>query len=111
MFYRSSHACCTRVRHYVDFGSGSYAALCTLVRIVSSLIHRSRRAKADGGKRGVRMFKMTRFTLVMVSMLTLSACSVFGGSIPATGNTVVKLTVQAQNGSTFSRVGETIHYI
>ncbi len=57
------------------------------------------------------MFKLTRLTLVTVTMLTVSACSVFGTPAPISTNPVVNLTIQTQNGSTtFRQAGEIINY-
>jgi len=69
------------------------------------------RAKADGERNGRDfMSKIIRFTLVTVTLLIVSACNVFR-STPISGNPVVRLTVQTQNGSTtFSQAGEIIHY-
>src|SRR6266540_5908096 len=56
------------------------------------------------------MSKIIRFTLVTVTLLIVSACNVFR-STPISGNPVVRLTIQTQNGSTtFSQAGEIIHY-
>ena len=82
-----------------------------LSKLLAALSIVPRTPKPVEKERDVSIFKITRLTLVMVIMLTVSACSVFGTPGPTSGNPVVRLTVQTQNGSTtFSQAGEVIHY-